>query len=143
MLLEADGLAEPWIHGVQVQHDESDWLGELGENDAEDFCHFAPFAVARMSVVILSFEPLEAGNTRNNVKQCVDDSSSTATQPLVPADEMSWIDDTSNIEYAEDGAIILNSLSYADFRSRLVEHFTILHKNKMSWPSKKKVVTTN
>jgi hypothetical protein len=39
------------------------------------------------------------------------------------------------VHYGANGCIVVNSLSYNDFRNRLVEHFDILHrKQQVRWP---------
>ena len=47
--------------------------------------------------------------------------------------------DGQNARYGIEGAVVVNSLSYQEFRNRLVEHFDILHrKHQVRWPQRRK-----
>jgi hypothetical protein len=131
LLLQADGLDE--------------WEGELGLNDLEDQV-YAPFALQRLSKEDFTnfgsrhhettarqdeqrsryWERLQErhdGNNNNN-----DDDSATEDNA----------DNNLRVRCSQDGSVVVNSLSYQDFRNRLVEHFDILYRQlKVQWPHHK------
>jgi DDE superfamily endonuclease len=123
LLLEEDGL--------------DDWNGEIGLNDVEDIC-YAPFALRRLSSeAFCNFgsrvheqESIQEACYRrqwNDEEGSVGGEESVATGPAVGGE----------VRYGRNGAVVVNSLSYEDFRNRLVEHFNILHlKKQVRWPHK-------
>ncbi|CAB9496564.1 Plant transposon protein [Seminavis robusta] len=128
LLLKADGLDE--------------WIGSAGDNQLEDMRRYAPFAVQR-----LSDEALRNFGSRNH-EQMARQEESLRRGINEQRDEAMAEDERNNPpmddchltrqKYAMDGSIILNSLTYDDFRNRLVEHFDILwRRNRVRWPQRK------
>ena len=125
LLLEVDGLDARWEHGVP-----SDWEGELGDNDAEEVRRFGPLAIQRLN------NPENFGS-RQHEQDCAMPRSFSTNRP-VDDDEHSGNSTGLGIEQDEKGAIFVNSLSYSDFRSRLVTHFDILwRRHRIVWPRSK------
>jgi DDE superfamily endonuclease len=130
-LLEADNLEE--------------WVGEIGMNDIEDI-GFAPFALQR-----LQQEEFSRFGSREYEKESFDERQRLERQRGQLLDEEIKEDDLEEeavviedapvptpTRYDLTGAVVVNSLSYDDFRNRLVEHFDILfRKNKVKWPVRK------
>jgi hypothetical protein len=123
MPLSADGLDE-------------EWGGALGQNDVAECRTFAPFAFQRLSdTSIGSF------GSRQHEREAiwlglVERSLEEGKQQLLDKD---FAEDEEEEEHVPtlivDGAISINSLSYADFRKLLVNHFDSLHRqNKCKWP---------
>lgn len=126
-LLEADGL--------------DDWVGDIGLNDISDMC-YAPFALQRLQ----QDEFTRFGSTQHEKE------AAEARQRAIRRGELEeYLEEdvevyeadpitTGVVRYDANGAVIVNSLSYGDFRCCLVEHFDILFRNsKVRWP----VRTTN
>ena len=126
-----DGLDQNWEAGVP-----SDWEGELGDNDPEELQRFAPFAIQRLQ------NPKQFGSRQH-------ENASTAPRPLNgqqrdrETEETTDGNDDDQSEGSigigeredENGAIFINSLSYTEFRSLLVEHFDILfRRHRIVWP---------
>jgi hypothetical protein len=124
MLLNIDGLDKQWQAGVP-----SDWEGELGRNDAEECRQYAPFAIQR-----LNNPELEEFGSREHER---------GASSIRPAEQDSieeQHDNITNEQQAADGATYVNSLSYKEFRDRLVVHFDILHRqNGIRWPTRGKI----
>ena len=120
MLLRVDGLAEQWEDGVA-----SNWEGDLGNNDPEECRLHAPFAIQRPN------NPQLAGfGSREHEAE--------AAMIGDPEDCIDLQDDVTRERRTATGATYVNSLSYRDFRDRLIIHFDILHrKNKIRWPTRK------
>ncbi len=124
LLLEEDGL--------------DDWQGDLGLNEIEDI-RFAPFALQR-----LSSEEFRSFGSRNHVQESLQqhinrrqwqqqNSATDSDEDNLPEEIDAAV--TGRVRYGNNGGIIVNSLSYQDFRNRLVEHFDILHRqNSVRWP---------
>jgi DDE superfamily endonuclease len=115
LLLEVDGLDKRWEEGVQ-----SDWEGELGDNDPAEIERHAPFAIQRLN------NPERFGSRQHERE-------SAAPAPLVDTGPRGEDDDdaSQNLDgigerQDENGTVFVNSLSYTDFRGRLVVHFDIL-----------------
>ena len=134
MLLEVDGLHAQWKEGVP-----SDWEGELGQNDVPDCQRFAPFAIRRLANPLLQ----SFGSRDHETNDCQNLTLSRERSNNNPHDTNEDDDDmdddlTTNERHHEDGSLYVNSLSYFDFRKRLVEHFDILHRqNRIKWPTRK------
>jgi len=123
MLLNIDGLDKEWEAGVP-----SDWEGELGRNDADECRQYAPFAIQR-----LNNPALEEFGSREHEREA------SSIRPAEP-DSVTEEHDSITNERTADGAIYVNSLSYKDFRDRLVAHFDILHRrNQIQWPTRGKM----
>jgi hypothetical protein len=117
MLLEVDGLDEPW-NGLRVPT--SQWEGHLGGLDDED----VPLAMRRL----LSPGALRAYDT-----------SSIGTRQNFSLDEGENTD-VVNMEGNDGGGLVreVRLLSLAFFRSKLVEHFNIAWKrNEVVWPTRR------
>jgi len=113
MLLYADGL-------------NGEWDGALGQNEVDDFRRHAPFAIQRLSET-----QVRAFGSREHERECHE--ANCPAEPLVDSDD----EEEAGLitQHAADGSIDINSLGYADFRSRLVQNFDILHRqNKICWP---------
>ena len=135
LLLEADGLSEPWD-------------AHLGKNDVSECRRHAPFAIRRLKdCEIAGF------GTRQHERQAIAEASRDRAVNIQRRGQLDDEDDSSFVQddddhlqeeapvVSEDGAIFVNSLTYDDFRSRLVEHFDILHRKKqIVWPERKKPV---
>ena len=121
ILLEVDGLDERWEDGVP-----SDWEGELGENNADEMARFAPFAIQRLQ------DPESFGSRSH-------EQASALPRPLCGGgDDESQASEGLGANADETGRIYVNSLSYSDFRERLVNHFDILwRKHRIVWPRSK------
>jgi len=121
-LLKSDGLAEPWD-------------AEIGDNDAEEMEEHAPFALQR-----LCREQMATFGSRDHELQAIDEaihdqSVRKRTQEVEEANDNVAVEEDANNEAEVGGAILVNSLSYVEFRKRLVEHFDILHRQgKVKWP---------
>jgi DDE superfamily endonuclease len=123
LLLEADGL--------------DDWNGELGLNEAGDITH-APFALQRLQ----KEEFAAFGSQEHERAAAIERQRSKRRGELLSDtednDDKFEVEDqmvTGVICYNNEGAIIVNSMTYGDFRARLVEHFDILFRNKkVRWP---------
>jgi hypothetical protein len=121
--LEVDGLDKEWEHGVS-----SDWEGELGHNDPNEMRLFAPMAIQRL------VNP-ETFGSREHELAC------ELPEPLIGRD----LDDDEEEEDAmeiprqdEDGATVVNTLHYDEFRDKLVTHFNIAFaRGKVKWPRAK------
>jgi DDE superfamily endonuclease len=127
LLLEVDGLDKKWEEGVP-----SDWEGELGDNDPSEMERHAPLAIQRLR------NPERFGSREH-------ENESAEPRPLVETGRISeGEDDASDNSDGigdhcdSDGAIYINSLSYTDFRARLVVHFDILwRRHRIVWPGSK------
>jgi hypothetical protein len=122
MPLKLDGLDERWDAGVL-----SDWEGDLGRNDPVECRRYAPFAIQR-----LNDPQLEGFRSRQHELE-------VAQIGPPEADSIGDIpDDITRVRQTEGGATYVNSLSYRDFRDRLVIHFDIKHRQrKIQWPTRK------
>lgn len=130
LLLEADGLSKEWENGVR-----SDYEGELGQNDVEEFRQFAPFAVRRLSEQeIRDFGSRQHEKSSTISRALIDRPFSTGDGDDADSILSNAPDETS---LDENGCIKVNSLRYEDFRRRLVDHFDILwRQHKIVWPTK-------
>ena len=125
MLLFADGLAD-------------EWQGELGNNDREELEKHAPFALRRLA------NP-ELFGSREHERECAQRRVTTnrSTRLFDPEENSADEDQGDNEEefleqMDEVGATFVNSLSYFEFRNRLVAHFDILHRqHKICWPERR------
>jgi Plant transposon protein len=125
MLLEIDGLDKQWEEGVP-----SDWESTLGDNDPTEMARYAPFAIQRLQ------NPEQFGSRQH-------EQASAAPRPLVgdqppnldgDGDESIGSEGTGERTDAE-GYIYVNSLSYSEFRDKLVQHFDILwQRHRIVWP---------
>ena len=125
MLLEVDGLDEHWQEGV-----ESDWQGELGQHDEEDFINYAPpFAVCRLH------SPTARRNFDASSLEVEEDQENGE---LATNEELIARGTTSNDPTPDaNGCRVVRKLSQEYFRSKLVEHFDILfHQGKIVWPKR-------
>jgi DDE superfamily endonuclease len=118
MLLEVDGLHVKWTDGVP-----SDWEGPLGENDPDEMRRMAPLAIRRLA------NPQEFGSQQHEIQ-------SREPVPLVPpTQDDDSVDSSVCVPCTQDGLVPVNSLTYTDFRQRLVTHFDIQwRQNKVVWP---------
>jgi hypothetical protein len=128
MLLEVDGLHVRWEHGVR-----SDWEGELGDNNGDEIQRLGPLAIQRLN------HP-ESFGSRAHERECALPRTFVENRPVTNEedDAMSDCSDGRGLREDENGVIFINSLSYSDFRNRLVEHFDILwRRNRIVWPRSK------
>jgi len=119
-LLEVDGL-------------DGKWEGELGNNDKADFRE-APKAMRR-----LNNPEIESFGSRQHELEAQERRLLSGNNRPQPADDENPEFEAANHEQRVDneGAIFVNSLSYQDFRSRLVTHFDIQHRRrKIVWPKR-------
>jgi DDE superfamily endonuclease len=120
MLLSEDGL--------------DDWSGEMGLNDIEDFRH-APFALQRLGEDVFAdfgSRQHEQLARDNEIRRRRAEGEDTDGEDENFEQEN---DVGGPVRYGIGGAVVVNSLSYDDFRNRLVEHFDILHrKQRVKWP---------
>ena len=132
LLLEADGLSEPW--------DES-----IGRNDVGECRQYAPFAIQRLADKdIARFgtraherEAAAAAIRDRMINQQRDDGDDIPEDPGDNVEDDDYLEEQQPA-VSEDGAIYVNSLSYGDFRSRLVIQFDILFRqHKIKWPTRK------
>lgn len=102
-----------------------------GNNDPQELRQCAPFAVGRMSETEL--------RTFGDVgHEAAAQEAARGSTPMMDED-LHDDDDVDNVRLANDGSIVVNSLSYQTFRARLVEHFDILHRqNKIKRPERNK-----
>jgi len=117
MLLEIDGLDQPWDGVAQPT---SQWDGALGELDVDD----VPLAMNR----ILSPAAIRAYDTSTI---------GAATLPLnEEEDGIEEDNDEDDFEEHGEGEVrIVRNLSLKYFRSKLVEHFDIkFRRNELVWP---------
>jgi DDE superfamily endonuclease len=122
-LLEADGLAE-------------EWAGAVGQNDVSDVRRFAPFAMQR-----LTDEDIRRFGSRLHEREVMHQAALQRQQKeLIVEEEVDANEQfqfVQPIRYDENGAVYINSLTYSDFRKRLVEHFDILYKKRqIKWPQR-------
>jgi len=72
--------------------------------------------------------------------QAIADQEASRRPLLYPEEELDNLlieTDHDNFVVGEDGATLANSMSYDNFRTRLVEHFDILHRqNQIKWPKR-------
>ncbi|CAB9523595.1 Plant transposon protein [Seminavis robusta] len=133
-LLDIDGLSSEWQNGVQ-----SDWEGELGDNEAEGFAEYAPFAVQRLQQPeIAQFGSREHERSMARPGLLVPEVSQEDDSAAGDNDDnLSITSDGFGETVDEDGAVYINSLSYREFRSLLVEHFDILWRCRaIIWPTR-------
>jgi hypothetical protein len=122
MLLQIDGLDKQWEEGVP-----SDWEGELGANNPDDCRMHAPFAIQR-----LNNPELQDFGSRQHEQR-------VARIRAADNDILAEDDASTSVRQTAEGAIYVNSLSYSDFRDRLIVNFDILHRtNRIQWPTRKK-----
>ncbi|CAB9517844.1 Plant transposon protein [Seminavis robusta] len=128
-LLDIDGLSSEWQKGIR-----SDWEGELGDNEADGFAEYAPFAVQRLQQPeIAQFGSREHERSVARPRLLVPEVSMEDNDAGAEDDTSEGCGDSVN----EDGAIYINSLSYREFRNLLVEHFDILWRRRaIVWPTK-------
>ena len=126
LLLEVDGLHTRWEHGIR-----SDWEGELGDNESEEVQRYGPLAIQRLN------NP-ETFGSRNHEQECALPRTFIENRPI-DDDAMSNGSEGIGLRADETGALFINSLSYSEFRSKLVEHFDILwRRDRIVWPRSKK-----
>jgi len=111
---------------------DGEWEGALGRNELDDFRSLVPFAVQRMeNPEILAFGSREherEAQLNDNLRGRVREHSS---------DTESKEDGQGTVTTNTEGAIAVNSLSYFEFRRRLIVHFDILHRqHKIRWPKR-------
>ncbi len=114
-LLEVDGL-------------DGEWDGAMGQLEAVDVLHHAPFAMQRLS---LGFDPRD-----------YDESGLGPGEDRIGREvEMLTVNDTvdNNDEPEQNGAYFnIRHLGLTYFRRKLIEHFDILFKyNEIVWPSQR------
>ena len=122
-LLDADGL--------------DDWEGDIGLNGIADLS-YAPFALQR-----LQKEEFATFGSRQHERTAAEARQRAVRQGQLLDDDIEEEGEVYEdvpmtagvVRYDGNGAIIVNSLTYGDFRGRLVEHFDILFRqNKVRWP---------
>jgi hypothetical protein len=118
-----------------------DWDGELGLNDIEDL-RLAPFALQRLQQTEFSsfgsreHETEAVLEKQRARRRGLDEESDGETEVAV---EIGEVDLPRPTRYDATGAVVVNSLTYDDFRNRLVEHFDILYRrNRVKWPVRSK-----
>jgi DDE superfamily endonuclease len=133
------------IHNFLLEEDGlDDWTGQLGMNDVADL-QYAPFALQR-----LSGEEFALFGSRQHEREATQDAQKrkhwnigsqnnreVGSESSHDNDNMEeeHDDEAGEIAHAPDGSIQVNSLTYKEFRSRLVEHFDILYrKHQVRWP---------
>jgi len=122
MLLQIDGLDKQWEEGVP-----SDWEGELGANNPDDCRMHAPFAIQRLN----NPELQDFGSWQHEQR--------VARIRAADDDILAEDDASTSVRQTAEGAIYVNSLSYSDFRDRLIVNFDILHRtNRIQWLTRKK-----
>ena len=115
MLLEVDGLDEPW-DGVRIPT--SEWDGEIGDMEYDD----VPFAMRR------AFSPSDI---------CAYDTSATGNAATQRNQQEVGDVGKSNAENDNDVRVV-RKLSLAFFSSKRVEHFGIVWKcHEVVWPSRR------
>ena len=127
LLLEEDGLDE--------------WEGELGLNDLQDRL-YAPFALQRLSqeeFVLFGSRQHEISAIENETRRRHWEQQQGNTLSDNEHENAAQDNDDdlrrNDVRYGQDGAVVVNSLSYQEFRNRLVEHFDILYrKRQVRWP---------
>ncbi|CAB9502528.1 Plant transposon protein [Seminavis robusta] len=133
MLLECDGLDE--------------WNGSVGENDVVEMRRHAPFAIQR-----LADDQLMSFGSRDHEQQCVMEEQQRRAvnrqrgQLQEEEDGVGEIAQESDDhlsgraqQLAIDGSVRVNSLTYDDFRNRLVEHFDIqFRRHRVRWPERQR-----
>lgn len=127
LLLTIDGLHEEWREGVP-----SDWEGELGRNDAEE-CqrHLPTFAIQRLNNTELE----EFGSRAHEAEAAADSHLNNNHEEA--REDIGVLNDVTKVRTDDEGAIFVNSLSYQDFRDRLVTHFDILfQQRRIKWPTR-------
>jgi DDE superfamily endonuclease len=119
MLLEEDGI--------------DDWNAQMGLNDIEDLQH-APFALQRLGEdAFANFGNREEEILARHNEQRRRRAQGGEEDGTVEEEEEEEV--VGDIQFGIQGAIVVNSLSYDDFRNRLVEHFDILHRQqRIRWP---------
>jgi hypothetical protein len=122
LLLEEDGLNASWENGVNV----SDYLGELGQHDAGDAGRHVPIVFARANNPRLyDISGMGYGDDESFMGGL---SQGSSTSPELG-------------HGTDDGVRVVREMSQADFRRRLIEHFSILwRRGEVQWPSRSGVV---
>jgi len=119
LLLEADGLSDRWQQGIP-----SDWEGSLGDHNENDVMEHVPnFALNRLH------NPSAYDQSGMGIGDDV------TREP----DDTGFVNDNKQHNSPEvcDGCVVVQSLTFDQFRARLVEHFDILfHQKKIQWPSR-------
>jgi len=122
-LLEVDGL-------------DTEWEGEYGNDDPDECRRYAPMAIRHLTNPQLSTFGSRDHKTASIENLCV---AQNAGDDNIDDDD----DLVTDIRTDENGAIFINTLSYADFRERLITHFDILHRNnKIRWPTRRRNTTS-
>ena len=141
MLLEIDGLDEPW-DGRQINT--SEWEGDLGELEPND----VPLAMRRVlnPAQIRKYDTTQIGLVNHNDEEEDDDRREAAdgdeqdvAEALEMAEDNISIDDdfTGNVG-GVGGVRVVRNLSLQFFRSKLVEHFNIMfRRGELNWPKRK------
>jgi len=119
MLLEEDGLNAGWEHGIDV----SDYLGDLGQHEGADSDRFVPLVFARAHNPRL-YDQSGMGDGGDP-----DFSRGLSTQ-ISPGE-------TASSSSSSSGARLVRDMALIDFRKKLIEHFTILwRQRRIQWPSR-------
>ena len=113
---------------------DGEWEGQMGANNVNDVRHLGPFAIQRMANPEVEEFGSRAHERRAAIGRQLDG------QLTVDSDDDSVeVDVPGEPHMNVDGAIVVNSLSYYEFRRRLVTHFDILYRqHKVSWPKRHK-----
>jgi DDE superfamily endonuclease len=122
-LLEEDGL--------------DDWNGDIGCNDITDL-RYAPFALQRLTAE----EYCNFGSRQHEQQSILQEYNDRRWDAIEEQEDFAEEEEETGeaphiggVHYGANGCIVVNSLSYNDFRNRLVEHFDILHrKQQVRWP---------
>jgi hypothetical protein len=103
----------------------------LGDNDPAKIERHAPLAIQRLR------NPATFGSRQH-------ENESAVPRPLVETGVRTEEDDASDTsdgigeQFDINGAVFVNSLSYSDFRDRLIVHFDILwRRHRIVWPRSK------
>lgn len=127
MLLEIDGLDEPW-DGVRVPN--SAWAGELGNVDEDDLPNAVQRALSPSQIREYDTSSLGAALNRNP------DEAEEAGAEEAGAEDAD-IGSEDDVECTNEVRVV-RDLSLKYFRSRLVEHFDIMFKrNAVIWPRRR------
>jgi DDE superfamily endonuclease len=127
------------LHNLLLEEDDlDDWNGDLGLNEVADL-HYAPLALQRLGA-----EEYAGFGSRRHEREVTQQQQNRRNWEALQADNEDVVQEDDDhllpgdVRYDREGAVIVNSLSYDDFRNRLVEHFDILHRqNKVRWPRRK------
>jgi len=116
-----------------IDGSDGEWEGMMGTNNVEDVCRLLCFAVQRMENPLVAEFGSRSHEKAANVAWLLE-GQLTSTSTGDSDDE----DEPLAIRTNTQGAMVVNSLSYYEFRKRLVTHFDTLYKqHKISWTKRK------